>query len=246
MTVTANRSRLRRAAAVAILALLLAASVVAPAGAGSVPVGDVELDPGEGGSTTRFALRLPEGASCPGDSANDGYRVNSYLVPIAVEPTAVTYNGTGPIPYAYGTYADYRTPLYDVETNSVASVQTANAVVPGEPGPIVNLPAFDFAVFGPGDLPAGRYNVGIACTLLNEIVSVWNTELVVTEAPDDQPAQIRWAAVDGGGESDASSGTSSGVVATVGLAGVVGLILIFVTRRRRMPQPAVTASLEDA
>ena len=31
-------------------------------------------------SDTTFTLRLPAGAACTGDSANDGYRVQSYMV----------------------------------------------------------------------------------------------------------------------------------------------------------------------
>ena len=48
-----------------------------------------------GGSATPFTLRLPDGAACPGDSANDGYRVNSYMVPLDVDPTTVTYLNAG-------------------------------------------------------------------------------------------------------------------------------------------------------
>ena len=37
------------------------------------------------------------------------------MVPASVDPATVTYDGTGPIPYVYGDYADFRQPLYDVE-----------------------------------------------------------------------------------------------------------------------------------
>jgi hypothetical protein len=208
------------------------ARVVAPAG--------VSID--GGGSTTEFTLQLPAGASCPGDSANDGYRVNSYMVPITLDPGSVTYDGLGPTPLTLGDAGTFVQPLYDIATNSFASAQTADAAAPGEPGPIVNLPAFSFAVFAPGDVPPGRYHLGIACTLLNQIVALWDAELIVTTARDDAPAQIHWTVPD----VDPPGGSSDPTVAIGVIAALAAVALtIHRTRRRASPVPLTRSSSEE-
>lgn len=195
-----------------------------------------------GGSATPFTLRLPDGAACPGDSANDGYRVNSYMVPLDVDPTTVTYDGTGPVPATLGINGSFRQPLYDLVTHPFVSHQTAEAAAPGAPGPIVNVPAFSFGVFARGDVPSGRYHVGIACTRLNEIEVVWDAELQVTEDAGDEPASLRWTTV--GSTSNEDTGPSSALA--VGAAAAVGaVVLIGRARRRRPPRPAVPTTQEE-
>jgi hypothetical protein len=223
------------------LGLVLAAALLLTGGParadGAGDVRPVNMDPASGGSNTQFTLELPAGAACPGDSANDGYRVQSYMVPAAVDPLTVTFNGLGPTPVAYGSYPDFRETLFDLETNSFASVQTADATAPGEPGPIINLPFFSFGVYAPGDLPAGRYHLGLACTLLNEIVTLWDTEIEVTDAPDDTPAQITWQVI-GSVDSDGRTGTGPAVP----VAGAAALALVaFAVARRRHAQPTATS-----
>jgi hypothetical protein len=237
--------RARVVAAWSALAVVLAPLVLGtPAAAGgSIEVGEVTMSADSGGSATDFTLELPDGAACPGDSANDGYRVQSYMVPASVDPTTVTYNGTGPIPSVYGDYADFRQPLYDIESNSFVSAQTADAVSPGQPGPILEPPTFDLEVYGPGQLPAGRYHLGLACTLLNEIATVWDTEIVVADAPDDAPAQISWTAVGATGASGSSS-RGPAVAVVLGAAALGGLVLL--VRRPRRSRSTPTPSLEDA
>ncbi|MEO7570866.1 MAG: hypothetical protein ABIX10_00360 [Acidimicrobiales bacterium] len=130
-----------------------------------------------GNSGTTFTLRLPAGAACGGDSANDGYRVQSYMVPVSVDPGSLTFNLSGPIPAAVG--ASFRQPLFDTTGTPYTNAQTANATTPPGPGPIVNIPDFNYGtVFVPGNIPAGQYNLGIACTLgaagPNQMKEFWN------------------------------------------------------------------------
>lgn len=245
-----TRRRLARGATVmGLLAVMLwlpqpslAASSITPepaqmvSGAGSTET--VE----EGGSTSAFSLRLSDGASCPGDSADDDYRVNSYMVPFSVDPASVSYDGLGPTPNEYGTFETFRQPLYDVDSNSFVSAQTADAVQPGDPGLIIGVPSFDFAVYGPGDLPAGRYHVGIACTLNNEVVKVWDTELVVTSVAGDEPAGIRWTnPAASGSEGSASSRPLAAVGLAIVVAAGVGVLVV----RRRASSPSHPVSLEE-
>jgi MYXO-CTERM domain-containing protein len=222
----------RRVAPVALFALLLAGS--APL-ASAQDIGDASVQPREGGSSTPFTVRPPDGATCPGDSADDGYRVNSFMVPAGVAPTAITFDGLGPTPPAFGAYETFREPLFDLETNSFVSAQTADAEAPREPGTIINIPAFSFGVYTPGDVPAGRYRIGIACTLLNEITTVWDAEIVVDAASDDEPAGIRWRV-------DAPAGAEDGTDAAAPLAALAVAVLMgaFAIRRRRRPQLTTT------
>ncbi len=184
-----------------------------------------------GGSATEFSLRLPQGSSCPGDSADGNYRVQSYMVPDSIAPADVQYDGLGPKPNAYGDWATFRQPLYDTATNPFDTAQTANATKPGLPGRIVNIPTFTFDVYRPGELPAGRYHIGIACTLFNRPVRYWDTKLVLTRSPDDEPARISWALATRTGVADASSSSGPAVVGV--LVGAVATAGVYVRKRRR-------------
>lgn len=188
-----------------------------------------------GGSATPFTVRLPDGAACPGDSADDGYRINSYMVPDDVDPSSISFDGTGPVPSVYGRYDTFRQPLYDVESNSFVSAQTANAPAPGQPGLIVNLPLYNFAVYGRDDLPVGRYHVGIVCTLLNEVMVGWDAQVEVNAAADD-PAGIHWQAI--GYRAPADEGPSTAVL--VALVVSAAVMAIVVLRRRRTALPFAT------
>ncbi len=170
------------------------AAVIVPNGSG--PGAGQKL--ASGGSATPFSFRLPSGAACTGDSAMGEYRVQSYMVPAAVNPDALQFNSQGPVPAGVG--AAYRQPLFDTTSSAYVNAQTANALSPGGPGPVVNIPGFDFVVFNPGDIPAGTYNIGIACTLgppsPTQLDKYWNARMIVSTAPADVPAQITWTIVE--------------------------------------------------
>lgn len=182
-----------------------------------------------GGSRTAFSIRLPRGASCPGDSANDGYRVQSYMVPATVRPETVEYDGLGPTPHVVGTWDRFRQPLYDTGTSPYASALTDVAPAPGQPGLIINIPVFSFAVYANGELPEGLYNVGISCTVLNTLMRYWNTEMVVTRAPRDKPAGISWQRTGATGTHRRSGRSMAGVAVGVVAVACGGIAL---SRRR--------------
>lgn len=182
-----------------------------------------------GGSTTAFAVELPDDAECQGDSANDGYRVNSYLVPAAVAATEVEFDGLGPTPNAYGQYDAFRQPLYDTDTSFFVSIQLLNNEEKGLPGRMQPFPMFDFGVYRPGDLPVGAYRLGIACTLDNEITRVWDAEIEVRADEADSPAQIAWSVVDFEPSDDSGSGVAP-IAIGVALAAAAAIVLLL--RRR--------------
>jgi hypothetical protein len=217
---------------VSLLALVggFEVTLAAQAGAAGVRVGSamVVRDAGaterrtSGGSSARFSLRLPAGASCPGDSASDGYRVQSFIVPAKDDPGALRYFSVMPV--GEGRYA-----LYDVYTNPFIQAQTAKATRPGGPGPIIDIPAFNFEVFPPGKLPAGVYHIGIACSLHNETIRYWDTDVQLTAAPSDHPAQLRWRVV--GARS--SGGGSSALPWSLGAAAVAAVFVGWTRRSSR-------------
>ena len=188
---------MRRLAALALVSAFVlapAASVAALSGGTAAVAADGGAT--TGGSATPFAVHLPAGASCAGDSAHRDYRVQSYMVPASVDPATLTFGSVGPQPHAYGT--NLRLPLYGPTNSGYVNAQTANADHASDPGAIVNVPAFSFGVFRPGDVPAGTYNIGIACTKgpasLTQLTAFWNAQIVLAASAIDTPAGLTWAA----------------------------------------------------
>lgn len=151
-----------------------------------------------GGSATQFALTLPQGAACTGDSASGEFRVQSYMVPATVDPATLTFNADGPEPL--GTGADLRVPLFGAGGLPFVQAQTDIAVPGGDgSGNISGIPAFDFSVFGadgPQVVPAGAYNLGIACTKgvpsATQLDRYWNIQFTFAVDAADQPSGITW------------------------------------------------------
>jgi len=208
----ARGSRTRRSVAVALGAAWMAVPTVAgaqtpgqvgaPERAGDVAVVEVtDLSRAllEGGSATEFTLRLPSGASCPGDSANDQWRVQSFVVPAADDPGTLYYGSQGPD--GVGRYA-----LYLVSTRPYVHMLTQQNDRAGQPGRISVPPPLSFGVFPPGTLQPGRYRIGIACTYLRKTAVYWDAEIDLAAAPGDAPAQLTWRVVD---EPDLSRMTGS-------------------------------------
>lgn len=147
-----------------------------------------------GGSATPFTLKVPAMAACAGDSTTGGYRVESFLVPATVDPATLTFGSQGPT--ASGT--EFRKPLYDTSGSPYVKKVTQNATPPAVTGQLNQAPAFDFAIYAPGDIPAGTYRIGLACTRgpvsATQLDRYWSARLTVVANPADSPAQITWTA----------------------------------------------------
>lgn len=184
----------------------------------------------EGGSMTSFGLQLPTGSSCPGDSANDQWRVQTFIVPARVDPGTLTYNPIGP--EGEGLYA-----LYGLDTNPLTNRLTAQNGRSGIPGLITGLPSASFEVFPPGTLPAGEYRIGVACTFFAETASYWDTAIEIISAPEDLPAKLRWRLTDAAKvTADGSTGAGSTSPTPVLLVALLGIVAgVLVVRRFRKP-----------
>jgi hypothetical protein len=145
-----------------------------------------------GGSATPFQLDLAGDAACPGDSAGGDYRVQSFMVPASADLDAMTFDAHGPVAVA----GQFRQPLFDTTGSPYVDQLTDIAVPPDVTGGISGVPSFDFGVFAPGDVPAGEYSIGLACTLgpagPSQLKSFWRAPLTVTADAADAPAGIAW------------------------------------------------------
>jgi hypothetical protein len=157
------------------------------AGDATVVDADTRLRPlSRGGSGTEFSIEAPDGASCPGDSEHDSWRVQTFIVPAAVDPGEIPYGADWPL------YDQHMYSLYDTITQPVIDYLTVSNDRPNVPGFVDALPPMSFAVFPVGELPDGRYRIGIACTLFYETANYWDTEIVITSKADDEPAKFVW------------------------------------------------------
>lgn len=187
---------LTAAVALPVLTASPASALGTLAGAATIKTAGGGADLQSGDSATTWTLRLPANAACPGDSPNDGYRWQTYMVPSGVDPATLTFGSAGPLPA--GTGASFRQPLFDTSSNPVVNQQTPAASTPGGPGPIVSIPDVNLSLFTPGQIPAGVYNVGIACTLGpasgTQMKDFWNVQMTVSTATPGTggPAEITW------------------------------------------------------
>ncbi|MEZ5250274.1 MAG: hypothetical protein R2713_14015 [Ilumatobacteraceae bacterium] len=110
-----------------------------------------------GGSATPYTLVLPEGSTCPGDSANDDWRVQTFLIPASHDPGQVEYGVIGP----EGT----QFPLFAFDTKPYAHQLLPVNAGPGMEARIPLLPELTFTIFPPDAVAPGRYRIGVAHVL---------------------------------------------------------------------------------
>lgn len=190
-------------------------------------------------STTAFRLRLPDGASCAGDSANDDYRVQTFLVPADTDLSNMKYRSRSPDGNEL-----YRA-LRFVNGESSIQVPTNQNGGPGEPGLIVEpaLP-FTFAFYSENTLPSGRWKLGVACTPVDWVVDrFWDAEVQLEAAPDVVPGGLRILVVDDGGSTvvSQSEGDFPMLPVLVASALAIGVVVILL---QRSSKPTATAIKE--
>lgn len=139
-----------------------------------------------GGSTTPYAVALPVGAACPGDTAHRGYRVWSYLAPKATDPGTISLTGILP------------TPGLALVANGEVFGPANTAINTGD---IVGVPnSFTFVRVTPSDLfPGGQskatWEAGIACADVHgSMTRYWNVELSFSASTSD-PGGFTWRVV---------------------------------------------------
>lgn len=231
-SVLAGAGALMVAAVLGAFTLPTSAGADVTAGTAVITVAAALTPLNSGGSATPYGVLLPSGASCPGDTAHDGYHVYSYLVPSGVSPTAVSFKTGDPSKYyGYISYGSY-----------YGAVNTAE-----DTGEIVGIPPeFTWSRLTPADLfPHGTktatWDGGIACANTDGVVTnYWNSEIVFAASATD-PGGFTWKVVHPPSASS-NLGVWLGVI-FLGVAVGLGVIVIVLGRRHRR---GVTPSDHDA
>lgn len=195
---------------------------------------DPSHDLERGGSADVFTLRLPPDASCPGDSANDGYRVQTFIMPAADDPGALTYESTKPA-------GEGRWGLYQPNTRPYVQGLTEMNQGPGQPGRIGGLPVFTFAIYPPELFEDGEYRIGVACTRYNRTERFWHTTIALANDPTDQPAQLRWRATSAPVESEEDSHFGTAVPVLLGIAAASAVLAVALRRSAKADDPPTPA-----
>lgn len=230
-------------AAVAVVGALLgsvgtvraapAAPVVTPVDAGQATVAepDASREITEAGSAAPFTLLLPDDAECPGDSANDQWRLQSFVVPSGVDMSAIEFDGYGPV-------VDGGMPLFRATSEPFTDFLAENEDA-GQPGQMLEIPAFSMFVFTNGELQPGSYRIGLACTYFRELGPYWDAEIEIASAPDDEPAGFTWKVTSDPGPAKLAGGRSSlnpMGFAAIGVLCVAAALFVYTFRRDRAPR----------
>ena len=185
-----------------------------------------ELD--EFDSATAFRLRLPDGASCAGDSANDDYRVQTFLVPADTDLSSMKYRSRSP------DGSDLYRALRYSDGESAIQLPTDQNSEAGQPGLIVEpaLP-YTFAFYSENSLPPGSWKLGVACTPADWIVDrFWAAEVQLESAPDVVPGglRIRVVQTEDAGSAAQSNGNPPVVAILAGSALAIAAIVLVLRR----------------
>lgn len=180
-----------------------------------------------GTASTAFSVRLPDGAACPGDSANDQWRVQSFMLPAGDDPTAVKYGPIGPDPSGNGRYA-----LFDVDTTPFVHRLTLKNVTAGSPGIIPAMPALSLSVVAGERIPSGNYRIGVSCTRFGTTARFWDAEIAVSD--DDKGLTWRLSGLPP--SVNQHSNSSSGVLTALLFGGIAAAFGGWLLWRRTSPK----------
>lgn len=194
----------------------------------------------EGDSTTLFTFRLPSGAACQGDSANDNWRVQSFLVPADTDIGSLRYRASRP------DGEEYRSLRY-IDGNIYSMEMTNQNPGPGMPGEVAELPPMTFAWFPAGSLPPGSYKMGIACTDPSwQVERFWDVTVELESAPQVEPGGLRWQVVVPAGALPPNDSSSLSAVFVAAFAVLATATIAFVRgriRRKRSPHQKLKESV---
>lgn len=190
-----SRSTVGRALALTIGAAIMLCVATTPVAAADRRSGSVTImkadDPGttkqSGMTEDRFLLKLPARAACQGDSLNDDYRVQTFIVPAGDDPGALQYESVKPA-------GDGRWALFNTWGSRWVQKMTSPNSTKGAPGLIDEAPLLTLAYFKPGQLPTGTYRVGVACTYENSTTRYWDARIELTAGADGGVAS--WTVLD--------------------------------------------------
>lgn len=169
-----------------------------------VDANDATAPVDRGNGFTVFALRLPEGSTCPGDSANDQWRTQTFMIPADEDPLDLEYGAIGPEPWDSGEHWAF----FGTDTVPHVDVLLQRNATAGQPGVIPPLPPFSFSVIAGENIAPQEYRIGIACTYFGVTTQYWDNRIVVETAGDD-PDEFTWRLAGAPAEAPTSDDESS-------------------------------------
>ena len=177
-----------------------------------------------GTETTLFSLRLPADAACPGDSRNDDWRIQSFIIPANDDPLDLEYGLVSP-------EGQDRYPLFMADTTTYMQVFLRPNDGPGKPGVIEPVPPLSFSALESGTVATGSYRIGLACTYFRQTARVWDA-LVDLEIEPNGSAGFAWSVPrNDAAVADSNGGSSTSLAAVVVAIGVV-ISAVLVLRSR--------------
>ncbi len=185
----------------AVLVAFVLLAVGGPAAAAPIPEVGPAVDAGaavvvdasgqaleSGNSETPFTLRLPADAECPGDSENDQWRWQTFIVPEGTDLGTILYGGIGP-------EGPNQKSLYDTTSRYLSHQMLLPNQEAGEPGRLPTLPFMAFTGFPPAFFADGTYRIGVACTFLRQTERYWDARFVIeNRAEGGGVAEFLWTA----------------------------------------------------
>ena len=154
----------------------------------------VAARPGEGGSATTFTLAAARRRVVPGRQRQRRLPGESYMVPAAVDPTTVTYDGTGPDPVRLrrATPTSGSRSTTSRATRS-SSAQTADAAGAGRAGPDHRRPRRSTSrCTGPASCRRVATTSASRARCSTRSSRSGTPRSSSPRTADDEPAQIRW------------------------------------------------------
>jgi hypothetical protein len=186
-----------------ILAPCASASVVIGTAVLAVPGGTASSPLPSGSSSTPFTVALPPRAACPGDTAHDGYRVYSYLVPKGTDLSSVTFvddPSTG-----YGLVAGGR--YYGAIDTAIHTGQIIGIPNDFEWGALFSRVPLSALLDGPS---GGVWETGLACADARGTLSnAWNAQVTFVAQPGDAHG-FAWTTAPGGPPNPSTGGVGTG------------------------------------
>jgi hypothetical protein len=221
------------AAAVGVLALFAAPAAMAQETAPAVVTTPQGVPITSGGSTTTWTLTLPVNSHCSGDSATGHFHIFSYIS--SADPSTLSFNTGAPVSSDPSAEAFS---LIDVNGNQYGPANTAitSGNIPQTPNLNYELFSIDGSGGNANPIPAGTYNVGIACaTSTGALDQFWNVQEVFTQVSTDvDPNGETWSVV----PSNVVPESPLAIALPIGALLVLGAGVV-VARRRRHPADVV-------
>jgi hypothetical protein len=207
-------------------------------GARAADLGDVALFDNSGrpvtsgdGSTVWLA-RLPEGATCPGDSANDQWRIQGFFVPVSDDVNAIKYGPAGPTPVMQKQFS-----LYSLDLSPyVHEFLIANGGE-GQPGVVPLPPAMSFTLLAQNRFAGGTYRLGFACTYFGTTTQYWDTVIEMSGAPGATDAELSWSVPNPADVVARTESSRTTVWVLVGVAAALALGVLVLRSRHRTNLP---------